>query len=252
MAVSSAIWRRIPPHHSGHFFMFPIPPIASAAAPALPVELSAETALESWLETLAVNLAELGWLSSTVESLVPASLLRDLRTEILALHRTNALEVAGIGRGAAHTQDRSIRRDQIAWLNGLSAAQSSLFSFLDSLKEGLNRKLFLGLRRYEAHYATYEPGDFYRRHLDSFRGRSSRIVSAVLYLNEDWLPTDGGQLQIFNRESENEICATVLPEAGRMVFFLSEEVPHEVLRAQRTRYSIACWFRCDPIQGIAV
>ncbi|MGP4843247.1 2OG-Fe(II) oxygenase [Marinobacter sp. 1Y8] len=232
--------------------MVPTPSIGSSTAAAVPVELSNDVLLEPWLEALAVNLAEFGWMSSTVDGIVPEGLLPDLQKEVLALHRTNALEVAGIGRGTAHTRDRSIRRDQIAWLNGLSAAQSSLFGFLDTVREGLNRKLFLGLRRYEAHYATYESGDFYRRHLDSFRGRSSRIVSAVLYLNEGWHPTDGGQLQIFNRESENEVCATVLPEVGRMVFFLSEEVPHEVLRAQRTRYSIACWFRCDPIQGIAV
>lgn len=232
--------------------MHPIPLIASVdATPATIVPLH-DVLLEPWLEALAVNLTEFGWMSATVDGLIPEGLLSALQTEVRALHRTNALEVAGIGRGAAHTQDRSIRRDQIAWLNGLSVAQSSLFGFLDTLKEGLNRKLFLGLRRYEAHYATYESGDFYRRHVDSFRGRSSRIVSAVLYLNEGWHLTDGGQLQIFNRESENEICATVVPEVGRMVFFLSEEIPHEVLRAQRTRYSIACWFRCDPIQGIPV
>jgi SM-20-related protein len=36
--------------------------------------------------------------------------------------------------------------------------------------------------------------------------------------------------------------------------FMSEEVPHEVLPAARTRHSIACWFRQDvvpvPLTGV--
>ena len=38
--------------------------------------------------------------------------------------------------------------------------------------------------------------------------------------------------------------STILPEYGHAALFLSEEVPHEVTVARRTRYSIACWFRC--------
>lgn len=42
-------------------------------------------------------------------------------------------------------------------------------------------------------------GAFYRRHLDRFRDDDRRMVSAVLYLNEDWQPQDGGQLRMFWR-----------------------------------------------------
>jgi len=37
----------------------------------------------------------------------------------------------------------------------------------------------------------------------------------------------------------------VLPQLGTLVVFLSEEFPHEVLAAQRDRYSIAGWFRVN-------
>ncbi|MEE3168550.1 MAG: 2OG-Fe(II) oxygenase, partial [Pseudomonadota bacterium] len=45
----------------------------------------------------------------------------------------------------------------------------------------------------------------------------------------------------------HEVCGTVVPEMGRMAVFMSEEVPHEVLPANRTRHSLACWFRQDEV-----
>lgn len=216
------------------------------------VENDQAISLECWLDTVADELAEFGWTTQSITELVPADLMAGLRQEVKTLHCTDAMDSAGIGRGTDHTRDRSVRRDQIAWLNGQTQVQSALFELFEHIRSGLNQRLFLGLKRFEAHYATYESGDFYRRHLDSFRGRSSRIISLVLYLNEGWALTDGGLLQVFNRENPNEVCGSVLPEVGRVALFVSEDVPHEVLPAQRTRYSIACWFRRDPIQGIAI
>jgi SM-20-related protein len=37
----------------------------------------------------------------------------------------------------------------------------------------------------------------------------------------------------------------VPPKNGTLVLFLSEEFPHEVLVAKKTRYSIAGWFRIN-------
>nr|WP_166260228.1 2OG-Fe(II) oxygenase [Marinobacter salicampi] len=196
---------------------------------------------------MTVELAECGWSSLDARAWLTPQLLAELQAEVSALHEADAMAIAGVGRGLGHTHDKSVRRDRIAWLKGDSAPQKALFECLEGVRRGLNERAFLGLRRFEAHYATYEAGDFYKRHLDSFRGRASRVVSLVLYLNEGWQAQDGGVLQVYNRESSNELCGTVLPEAGRMVVFMSEEVPHEVITAQRTRYSLACWFRCDEV-----
>ncbi|WP_111496000.1 2OG-Fe(II) oxygenase [Marinobacter bohaiensis] len=208
--------------------------------------------LDLWLDDVAGQLAEFGWTSQSLLPHLSTETLSALRQEVETLNRTEALDRAGVGRGKDHAHDRSVRRDRIAWLNGETVAQGDLWRLLNALQQGLNQRLFIGLKRFECHYATYGAGDFYRRHLDSFRGRSSRIVSLVLYLNDDWRPEDGGLLQIYNRENPNEICGSVLPEAGRVALFMSEDIPHEVLTAQRTRYSIACWFRRDPIQGLAL
>ena len=209
---------------------------------------------EQCFDLVADELSEWGWLTLDLSAQLGADLIAGLRREVDILEKTAALERAGVGRGNDFIRDRAIRRDRIAWLNGETTSQQRLFRVLDDLRVGLNRRLFLGLQRFEAHYASYQPGDFYRRHLDSFRGRASRVVSLVLYLNEQWQSGDGGELQVFNRENPEEVVGRVLPEAGRAVIFLSEEVPHEVLPAGRTRHSIACWFRQDvvpvPLTGV--
>lgn len=216
-------------------------------APMLPYSEQASFVSDQWLDELADGLTENGWMSQNVSWRLGSNLLSGLRNEVQILDRTEALRRAGVGRGADLQRDRSVRRDKIAWLQGMTPAQTELFGFFEAVRLGLNQRLFLGLRRFEAHYATYHQGDFYRRHVDSFQGRASRVVSLVLYLNEGWDEADGGALQVYNRENENEICGTVLPQEGRMALFMSEEVPHEVLPAHRTRYSIACWFRCDEV-----
>ena len=66
----------------------------------------------------------------------------------------------------------------------------------------------------------------------------------MLYLNDDWQASDGGELVVYDEHSQ-EVLHRVLPSAGTLVCFLSEEFPHEVLPAHRDRMSIAGWFRID-------
>lgn len=202
---------------------------------------------EGWLDGLADQLSEHAWLELDLSARLPAGLLAALHNEVTILHNTEAMRRAGIGRGDGLVKDRSVRRDQIAWLEGFTEPQAALFRFFDELMSGLNRHLFLGLKRYEAHYATFQEGDFYKRHLDSFRGRASRVVSLVLYLNDNWHLEDGGELRVFSPDDEERATGLVRPEAGRAALFLSEQVPHEVLPANRMRFSIACWFRQDEV-----
>lgn len=202
---------------------------------------------DGWLDGVADALVDQGWVSLDATPAIGHGLLSGLVSEVVALQAADALRSAGIGRGGNYARDRSVRRDRIAWLEGHTAVQQALFGLLESVRAGLNRRLFLNLRRFEAHYATYGEGDFYRRHLDSFRGRASRVVSLVLYLNEGWQPDNGGALRIYHREQEQVPVADVLPESGRVVLFMSEDIPHEVLPAHTTRYSLACWFRQDEV-----
>jgi SM-20-related protein len=103
----------------------------------------------------------------------------------------------------------------------------------------LNRESFLGLLELELHYAAYPPGAGYARHVDQPRGKATRKVSLVLYLNRDWSPDAGGELRIFGAE---ESSRDVQPLAGRLVCFLTAGQEHCVRAATRERLSLTGWF----------
>ena len=151
---------------------------------------------------------------------------------------------AGIGRNTLHQDNRDIRRDQIHWLEpDLGAPVADYLARMEALRLAANRMLMLGLFDYEAHFARYRRGDFYATHRDAFAGRSNRRLTTVFYLNNDWQPDAGGVLRMY--DDKEQFLMDVSPRGGRLVIFLSEEFPHEVLPAHRERYSIAGWFRVN-------
>ena len=155
---------------------------------------------------------------------------------------------AKIARAQNSTLDSSRRRDKIRWIDQDNGVQSEFLAFTSGLQEYLNRELFLGLTYYEAHFAVYENGDFYETHVDAFKDSKNRVVTTVYYLNDAWVEGDGGELVIY--DEENKFLNQVAPHADTLVVFLSEKFPHEVLRANKKRYSIAGWFRVDKKEGI--
>lgn len=157
---------------------------------------------------------------------------------------SKAFHSAGIGREQDIQVNNFIRRDRIRWLDQQHTPAMFYFEWMEQLRERLNRELFLGLFDYECHYAHYPKGAFYKKHLDSFRGSSNRKLTTILYLNPDWQSGDGGELVLYH-EDGNSVIETVSPTFGTMVIFLSEEFPHEVLPASRSRYSLTGWFRVN-------
>ena len=63
----------------------------------------------------------------------------------------------------------------------------------------------------------------------------------VIYLNADWPSDAGGELVIYDEHSVPRL--TLAPDGGTLVLFLSDETPHEAMKATRERWSIAGWFR---------
>ena len=151
---------------------------------------------------------------------------------------------AGIGRDSDFHINNFVRGDRILWVNEHNDSLRAYFDWMEELRLTLNRELLLGLFDYECHYAYYPENAFYKKHLDAFRGRSNRRLSTVLYLNPAWQPADGGELVLYS-EDGSEILETIAPSFGRMVFFLSEVFPHEVLPTRKARYSLTGWFRIN-------
>ncbi|WP_258807558.1 2OG-Fe(II) oxygenase [Pseudidiomarina sp. CB1] len=158
-----------------------------------------------------------------------------------------AWQQAGIGRADNYTTNTAVRQDKIRWLTTQQPLENAYLTMMDQLRAQLNRELFMGLFDYECHLAHYPPGAFYRKHLDAFKGRSNRILTTVFYLNPEWHDADGGQLVIYG--DEGQVLETVLPEAGKLVVFLSDVFIHEVLKGARDRFSITGWYRLNASIG---
>ena len=169
-----------------------------------------------------------------------------LKNRLTGLDAASALSTAGIGRKDEHQIAPDIRKDRTYWLERENSEDLMYLSLMNDLKTGLNRNLFLGLFEYEAHYAVYPPGGFYKKHFDALKGGKNRIISTVCYLNdENWQDEDVGHLKLYDRTNPDDLVCTALPRARSLAVFLSEDIPHEVATAHRERRSIAGWFRCN-------
>lgn len=191
-----------------------------------------------------------GWFAQ--ENFLNRDLCDALVADMKIRQQTGQMRAAAVGRGGDRVLAGDIRTDQTYWLNGQTVAQAQVLSLMDDLRHQLNRTLYLGLNNYEAHYAAYQAGGFYRKHLDSFKGKRNRIVSTVLYLTPDWHDCDQGHLVLYDPVDQDREIGRVLPRQGTLACFLSEDIPHEVLPPARERVSIAGWFRAGSNDIIAV
>jgi SM-20-related protein len=193
-------------------------------------------------DQIADHIAEHGY--CIIDDFLDNALLEKLQQRIQSLTE-HQLHAAGIGRGNNFQLADTIRSDKTLWLEESNPIDSEFLQQMDSFRLAINQRIFLGLFDYECHYAIYPKGAFYKKHLDAFKGKSNRVLSTVFYLNKDWQADNGGELLIYKPES-NDVLETVQPYLGRLVIFLSEQFPHEVLPAKQQRYSIAGWFRLNP------
>jgi len=154
---------------------------------------------------------------------------------------------ARIGRNDEVTRESSIRSDKIQWVHrDMGEPTSQFLDKMEQIRLAANQAFFLGLFEYEAHFAKYEKGDFYKKHLDCFKGNENRRLTTVFYMNDEWSEEDAGELVVYDLQ-DNHI-ATIPPKSGRLFVFLSEQFPHEVLPTNTERFSIAGWFRINGVK----
>lgn len=214
---------------------------------------------ESLLDDIADALVAKGFV--IVDNCLPDKILTELIFHFSSLEDAD-FKQAGVGRQDDFQLNRSVRRDRIHWLQDNVMAETAFLNWMEALRLGLNRRLFLGLIDYECHYASYGIGAFYKKHLDAFKAppaiiqapvqvsplqaQPERVVSSVIYLNQSWQRGDGGELLLY--DSSDRLLETIAPEYGKLVLFLSDKFPHEVAVAQRERHSIAGWFRVNAVR----
>lgn len=211
------------------------------------IESSLQSAeFDAWIDEAADALTESGWYCRA--DAISTTQVDSLSADFEQLIDADRLKRAGIGRETDWQLDGETRRDWIFWLCRQRPAQAGFLLHAEQLRLALNRRLFLALFEFEAHYALYPPGAFYRRHFDSFRGAANRMVSLAVYLNRDWRARDGGELVLYPPGSDEQM-ARIVPRAGTLVMFMSEEIEHEVLETRAPRASVSGWFRLNTTTG---
>lgn len=164
-----------------------------------------------------------------------------LKANLSRLYATDQLGHAGTGNAVEVAHNKTVRGDMICWLDRAhgNADENEFLDIMDSFVLYLNNTCYTGITGYEFHYALYDTGSFYTRHLDQFRNNDSRQYSMIIYLNEDWTIADGGELCIHHAGHQQHIA----PESGKSIFFKSSELLHEVLLTHKPRMSITGWLK---------
>ncbi|WP_428412133.1 2OG-Fe(II) oxygenase [Legionella sp.] len=172
-----------------------------------------------------------------------------LRATAKKLYDQGLFRSAKIGLNISSQQNKAIRSDEILWLesDNLDPAIQFFVNQIHQLCRILNQNLFLGLHEFETHFANYQPGTFYKKHIDQFAAQKSRKISFVYYLNEDWQDEYGGQLKLYN--INDQLLENINPQGNRLICFNSE-LPHEVVTTNQTRYSITGWMKTRSVDLI--
>jgi len=82
----------------------------------------------------------------------------------------------------------------------------------------------------------------YMKHCDT-TGRKA-VLTTIVYLNDEWCPeADGGCLRLYDDRCPTRVRYDVAPYANRLLlFWATDECPHEVRAATRDRYAMTTWF----------
>ena len=170
-----------------------------------------------------------------------ARLSAHLKENLISLFQEKRMQHAGTGNDVAVVHDKLVRSDMIYWLDRKhnNLYENEFFDLMDDFVGYLNSSCYTGITSYEFHYALYEEGSFYKKHIDQFGNNESRQYSMIMYLNTDWMENDGGELCIHHSGHLQNIS----PESGKSVFFKSNELEHEVLLTHKPRMSITGWLK---------
>ena len=177
------------------------------------------------------------------ENFLPKELLEPLRQNLLGLFEAQRMHEAGVGNNAKLIRDKQTRSDKIFWLDRKekNKSEDAFLDVIDQFINYLNATCYTGISGYEFHYALYEKGSFYKRHIDQFRDNNKRAFTMIMYLTDNWKEGDGGELCIYH-EDRTEIIA---PTSGKCVFFKSSRLEHEVLLSHAPRMSITGWLKTN-------
>jgi SM-20-related protein len=186
------------------------------------------------LETFLLQLSENGWVILDINP----EFAQKLKNRLFELKSENLFKPAAL---ADHLPDQTVRNDLTCWIDekSVNTTDIELTDSLSKLISELKNYFRLRLTNFETHFAIYPQGHFYKKHTDQKKTDNHRFFSFVIYLNNNWTDSDGGNLCGYNN---NQKIFEIKPDIGKMILFKSELV-HEVNVSQRERLSLVGWFR---------
>jgi SM-20-related protein len=155
----------------------------------------------------------------------------------------NKTRTAEIGRTGFQTSNTEIRSDKIIWIDEFTGPTLLIGEWLNSLMSELKNHFRLPLQTIESHFSIFPAGAKYGKHIDNGPGQANRLFTFILYLNPDWQTGDGGELIIYDPKDPKNMIRKIEPRGGTFVLFRSELFPHEVLTANKPRYTFTGWMR---------
>lgn len=178
-----------------------------------------------------------------VDDVLPRELIDRARDELAAL------DAAGGLRTEAHApcNPGECSLDLMLWESGsVRRAEASHPALLTCVRQLWNLPSVLGpalglqLRvPQNVLLASYPPGAFYRRHMDSYDGKDiPRMLTVLLYFG--WEPQRGGALRAYLGPGAGT-PRDIEPVPGRLTVFYAQEVEHEVLPSEGQRYALTLW-----------
>lgn len=200
--------------------------------------------MESVYEKIAAEIYEKSY--AIIDDFISEELRTSLLKEQSDLLEAGKFRLAAVGKGEKKQVRTEIRNDQVLWMDpeDLSPFEMHYWEEVDKVRMAINQRCYLGLKSFEGHFARYPKGSFYVRHLDQFEQVPYRLVTVIIYLNDSWGQEDEGMLRMYlPKEDGSEEILDIMPKGGRMVVFLSGEIPHEVLPTKKERISITGWLR---------
>jgi SM-20-related protein len=179
-----------------------------------------------------------------IDDFLSLSLLADIQSFFDLKLSQNIFTKAAVGQGSDRQEIATVRGDFVYWLNReIDLPLAVFFDLGDEMILNFNQHCFLNLKSSEFHLAEYPTGSFYKKHMDQFEGSSNRLITFLLYLNENWVSSDEGQLRIY---SDGGIHRDIAPINNRCLLFKSDKILHEVLPTTSKRRSLTGWLLYQP------
>lgn len=136
--------------------------------------------------------------------------------------------------------NETIRGDLSTFLDIENSTKPRALKALVDWVASIGEQMFATKCRPSVQVACFPAGAAYPRHSDvsSKTNHQSRILTAILYLNDSWREQDGGCLRIFLKGAD--VTTDVEPMANRLVLFPSD-LQHQVLETNRERWAVTVW-----------